>query len=267
VSDQELLARAHVTLQGYYELGSEVLDEPLARFVRNVDAPRVYDVNHASRVRAKSSHEVDMVLARADEVFGACQHRVFDLDPWTPEVFPAALVLEGYELGDELELLLEGDLRVPRPPADVGLRLVESDDDWDVVRRLTRLDHEEQASRFADPLWDEGVTAEMVATKRAKAPALRFWLARVNGDDCAFFSSWPGTNGVGKVEDLFTHPDFRHRGIATTLMVHCVRDARARGAGPVLIGARPNDTAKDMYAAMGFQPFCVAHRCRKQLAS
>jgi GNAT superfamily N-acetyltransferase len=266
VSDQELLARAYVTLEGYYELGAEVLDEQLARFVRNVDAPGVYDVNHASRVRAESSHEVDAVLARADEVFGSSHHRVFDLDPWTPEAFPAALLLDDYELEDELELLLEGDLLAPRPPADVELFLVDSDDDWNVVQRLTRLDHEEQASRHGHPLWDEGVTAEMVATKRAKAPALRFWLARIHGDDCAFFSSWPGTNGVGKVEDLFTHPDFRHRGIATALMIHCVRDARARGAGPVLIGAPPNDTPKDMYAAMGFEPFCVAHRCRKQVA-
>ena len=36
------------------------------------------------------------------------------------------------------------------------------------------------------------VTAEMVATKRVKAPALQFFLAAVDDEDCAFFSSWPG---------------------------------------------------------------------------
>jgi hypothetical protein len=70
----------------------------------------------------------------------------------------------------------------------------------------------------------------MVVTGRAKAPDLRFWLARTEGVDCAFLSSWPGANSVGKVEDLFTHSDFGHRGIATALIVHCVRDARARAA-------------------------------------
>ena len=264
--DEDLLRRAYETLQGYYELGCEVIDDPLARFVRNVDALRVYDVNHASRVRAASPHEVDVVLARADEVFGACRHRVFDLDPWTPEVFPAALVLDGYEFGHELELLLEGDLRVADEPPPVEIRLAESDEDWAVLEALTRLDQEEEAQRENSAVRDEEVTAQMVASKRAKAPGLRFWLARANGTDCAFFSSWPGTNGVGKVEDLFTHPDFRHRGIATALIVRCVRDTRERGAGPVLIGARPNDTPKDLYAAMGFQPLCVAHRYRKQLA-
>jgi GNAT superfamily N-acetyltransferase len=144
---------------------------------------------------------------------------------------------------------------------------VDSDDDWAVVRRLTRLDDEERSRRRHHPLWDEDVTTEMVATKRAKAPDLRFWLARADGVDCAFLSSWPGANGVGKVEDLFTHPEFRHRGIATALISHCVRDARARGAGPVLIGALLNDTPMLMYVAMGFRPFCVAHRCRKVLST
>ena len=36
--------------------------------------------------------------------------------------------------------------------------------------------------------------------------------------DCAFLSSWPGANGVGKVEDLFTHAEFRHQGIASALI-------------------------------------------------
>jgi hypothetical protein len=64
---------------------------------------------------------------------------------------------------------------------------------------LARLDHEEQARRQVHPLWDEDVTSEMVATKRAKSPAMRFWLARAGEADCAFLSSWPGANGVGKV--------------------------------------------------------------------
>ncbi|HEY4398609.1 MAG TPA: GNAT family N-acetyltransferase [Acidimicrobiia bacterium] len=261
--DEDLLRRAYETLQGYYELGCEVIDDPLARFVRNVDAPRIYDVNFAALVRAATSSEIASVLERADEVFDGLPHRVFHIDPWTPPAFEAQLVLDGFEFEDELQLLLEDELRVPAVPPPVDMRLVESDEDWSIMRGLARLDHEEQARRRVHPLWDEEVTTEMVATKRAKAPDLRFWLARADGVDCAFLSSWPGANGVGKVEDLFTHPDFRHRAIATALIVNCVRDARARGAGPVLIGALPNDTPMHMYAAMGFRPFCVAHRGRK----
>jgi predicted GNAT family acetyltransferase len=71
-------------------------------------------------------------------------------------------------------------------------------------------------------------------------------------------SSWPGENGVGQVEDLFTHPDYRHRGLATTLIAHGVADARARGAGPVLIIADPSDTPQQMYSAMGFRPLFIS---------
>jgi GNAT superfamily N-acetyltransferase len=262
VLDRDLLARVYETLEGYYELGCEVRDEPLARFVRNRDAPRIYDVNFASFVRAGTRDEIAAVLDRADDFFDV-PHRVFHIDPWTPPAFEAQLLLDGFEFEDELQLLIEGELEVPTPPPAIDFRIVESDEDWSVVRRLTRLDHEEQARRDVHPLWDEDVTSQMVATKRAKAPDLRFWLARADHADCAFLSSWPGANSVGKVEDLFTHPDFRHRGIASALIVQCVRDARERGAGQVLIGGLPNDTPMRMYAAMGSRPFCVTHRGRK----
>jgi GNAT superfamily N-acetyltransferase len=263
VPERDLLARVYETLEGYYELGCEVRDEPLARFVRNLDAPQIYDVNFAAFVRAETKAEIDSVLERADDLFDGLPHRVFHFDPWTPPAFEAQLMLDGFEFEDELQLLLEGPLLLAGELPAVDVRLVESNEDWSTVRRLSRLDHEEQASRGVHHLWGEEVTSEMVATKRVKAPALRFWLARAGDTDCAFLSSWPGANGVGKVEDLFTHPEFRHRGIASELIAHCVRDARERGAGPVLIGALPNDTPMRMYAAMGFRPFCVTHRGRK----
>jgi GNAT superfamily N-acetyltransferase len=267
VPDGSLLARVYETLQGYYELGCEVIDDPLARFVRDRDAPRIYDVNFAAFVRADTKAEIASVLERADDLFHGLPHRVFHIDPWSPPAFEAQLMLDGFEFEDELQLLLEGPLSASGDLPGIDIRLVQSDEDWSVVRRLARLDHEEQARRGVHPVWDEEVTSEMVATKRLKAPALRFWLARADDTDCAFLSSWPGANGVGKVEDLFTHPDFRHRGIASALIVHCVGDARERGAGPVLIGALPNDTPMRMYAEMGFRPFCVAHRGRKSHGS
>jgi GNAT superfamily N-acetyltransferase len=263
VPDEDLLARVYETLEGYYDLGCEVRDEPLARFVRNLDAPRIYNANFAAFVRADTKAEIASVLERADGLFDGLPHRVFHIDPWTPPAFEAQLMLDGFEFEDELQLLLEGSLSAPGELPAIDIRLVESAEDWSVVRRLARLDHEEQARREVHPPWDEDVTSQMVATKRAKAPDLRFWLARTDRTDCAFLSSWPGASGVGKVEDLFTHPDFRHRGIASSLIVHCVGDARERGAGPVLIGALPNDTPMRMYAEMGFLPFCVTHRARK----
>jgi predicted N-acetyltransferase YhbS len=53
---------------------------------------------------------------------------------------------------------------------------------------------------------------------------------------------------------LFVEAAFRHRGLATALIHHCVRRCREAGAGPVVIVADPDDTPKHMYAAMGFRP-------------
>jgi hypothetical protein len=178
VPDGDLLARVYETLEGYYDLGCEVRDEPFARFVRNLDAPRIYDVNYAAFVRADTKAEIASVLARADDLFDGLPHRVFHIDPWTPPAFEAQLMLDGFEFEDELQLLLEGSLSHAGDLPEIDIRLVESDEDWSTVRRLARLDHEEQARRQVHPLWDEEVTSEMVATKRVKAPALRFWLAR-----------------------------------------------------------------------------------------
>jgi hypothetical protein len=135
-----LLGRVFATLDGYYELGSEVTHEPLVRFVRNQAAPRIYDANHASSVRAASDKEIGTVLARADEVFAGLAHRQVRCDAWTPPAFEARLVLDDYERETELQLLLGGDLRLPSVPPGIEIRLVADDNDWESLQRLTRLD-------------------------------------------------------------------------------------------------------------------------------
>jgi GNAT superfamily N-acetyltransferase len=252
------------TLLGYFELGNEVVAGEGVRWVRNPACAEIYDANHGSAVRAATPGQIDAVLADADERYADLAHRTYKVDPGTPSAFEARLLLDGYEGESELQLLLTGDLRAdPRP---VDIRPVETPADWAIVARLTRRDHEEEAAKQHRPPYRPSVTTAMVATKRAKAPALQFFLARDDdGEDCGFFSSWPGIEGIGKVEDLFTAPEHRRKGIATALIAHAVADARARGADAVLIGADPTDTPKDMYAAMGFTPVCVLRSYTRRL--
>ena len=177
VPDRDLLARVYDTLQGYYELGCEVRDEPLARFVRNLDTPHIYDANFAAFVRAGTRNEISSVLDRADELYDGLPHRVFHIDPWTPPAFEAQLLLDGFAFEDELQLLLEGPLSTSvRAPADrraargVGRGLV------DPPAADSPRPRGAGAPGGASPLGGGG-DLEMVATKRLKAPALRFWLA------------------------------------------------------------------------------------------
>ncbi|HTO70584.1 MAG TPA: GNAT family N-acetyltransferase [Myxococcota bacterium] len=257
MSDEEpLVARAHETLVGWLALGHESTAHPLARIVRDARTPIVYDANFAAEVRARTPDEIEALLAEVDCAFAGLGHRHFYWDPGMPQPFETRLLLDGYSAGTgDVILVLEGELRARGPR--VELRAVESDADWAVLEALHRLDHEEEAAKGFHRPWQPEVTRQLVLAKRAKAPAVRYVLARADGVDCAFFSAWPGENGVGKVEDLFTRSDFRGRGIATALIAACVDDARARGAGPVLIGARGGDTPKHMYKALGFRPLCV----------
>jgi GNAT superfamily N-acetyltransferase len=254
----ELLARAYESIVGWLACGHETRTQPLARFVRDPRMPVVYDANFVAEVRARTPDEIETVLAAADSMYRELDHRSFHWDPWMPVEFEARLVLEGYEAEELVVLVLEGPLGTRGPRVEI--RPAQSDADWDVLGQLLREDHDEEVRMgFHDP-WDESVTRQLLAAKRAKGPHVRYSLARVDGEDCAFFSGWPGENGVGQVEDLFTNAKFRGRGIATALIAACVEDARARGAGPVLISARPNDTPKHMYAALGFRPLCVERR-------
>lgn len=254
-ADDGRLDRAIATLLGYFRLGNRVVSTPLADHVHGPATPSIYDANHTSRIRAASSAEIDDVLADAEREFASVPHRTCKVDPRTPTAFEARLLLAGFAGEAELQLLLTGELRATPPAVDI--RPVHTEADWQAVAALTRLDHLEEAQEGRRPPMDESVTEQMVATKRAKAPDLQFFLARDGGEDCAFFSSWPGVDGIGKVEDLFTHPDHRRRGVATALIVHAVHDARQRGAGPVLIGAVPNDTPRLLYDRLGFRPLCV----------
>jgi len=251
----DLVARAYESVFGWLARGHASQRHAHARLVRDPRVAFVWDSNLAGEVRARTPDECDALLAAADAHYADFDHRSFFWDPRMPAEFEARLVLEGYAPRDDLVLALEGELgqRGPR----VELRAVESDADWATLEALCRLDHDEEVAQGFHAPWDAEVTRQIVLAKRLKGPDVRYVLARADGVDCAFFSAWPGENGVGQVEDLFTRSDFRGRGIATALIAACVDDARKRGAGPVLISARSNDTPKQMYAALGFRPLCV----------
>jgi GNAT superfamily N-acetyltransferase len=258
VSDADLIARARETYEAYLALGNERFDAAGATFVRNRSLPDRYDVNHVAHVTVESPQEIDELLARVEAEFAGYNHRAFYLDSSTPPQFLTRLLVEdGYTSTEAIELVLEGELKASPPPADI--HLVQDESQWQALFEL-------------NGMWIHTYPPETRApadqtneSNRIKSPAVRWWLAYVNGVPRAFLNSWEGVGGVGQVEDLFTHPEYRHRGLATALLVHCVADARAHGAGPVLIGAAVDDTPKQMYAAMGWRPLYVVRHAVKRL--
>ena len=68
------------------------------------------------------------------------------------------------------------------------------------------------------PEWVRQAEDELLRARLIRIElGVRHWLAYAEGTPTGYLSSWVAPNGVGYLEDLFTHPDYRHRGLATAL--------------------------------------------------
>lgn len=62
--------------------------------------------------------------------------------------------------------------------------------------------------------------------------------------------------GLGRFQNVFTHPDWRRRGLCHTLVHAVCRQAfEARGLQELLMCADPDDIAIGIYESLGFQRF------------
>jgi ribosomal protein S18 acetylase RimI-like enzyme len=236
-------------------LGHPTFEADGATFVRNDAFRDIYDANFVCKVTASTADEVERLLARARTEYAHCGELTFRLDPQTPAAFEARLALDGYERAGSLLMILEGPLLAAERPC--GIRLIEDAASWEAYHDLKRADWREHAPKLGEDGGDLSIADGLSGSNRAKCPPVRYFMAYQDGRAVGFFSAWEGIDRVGQVEDLFVLPEYRRRGIATALIHHCVADARARGAGAVIIVADPKDTPKNIYAAMGWRPLAA----------
>jgi GNAT superfamily N-acetyltransferase len=259
----DLAGQAIHTNAANFQLGNEVFPLAGATFVRNREGPDIYDANHVTAPQARTSAEIDELLAATDREFAHANHRRFDVDHRTPPEFVARLLLDGgYERSDALISVLEGDLIGKAPDWDI--RPQNSDADWETFWQLMLVDWKEHHDRIGRDVAEE-VARRMWNAKKRKQPPVQYWLAYDGERAVGYFNSWEGVGGVGQVEDLFVDPTYRKRGAATALIHHCVAQCRANGAGPVVIAADPTDTPKNIYARMGFRPVAIQAKYLKRL--
>ena len=236
-----------------------------AVFVRNRSIPDKYYANHVEQVSASTPEEIARLSVRIEVEFEGYRHRCSYVDRETPTEFEAWLLMEGYQRTDSLVMVLTDELRGAPKPHEIGL--VETDADWQALLDLIDLaDREFDASAPATVCGRESdARNRRIEAMQSISPPVRYWLAYAEDGPRAFFSSWTSSDGIGVIDDLYTHPDYRHRGLATALVHHCVADVQARGAGPVVLEVDPADTPKHMYAAMGFRPLSVSHEYLKTI--
>jgi len=144
----------------------------------------------------------------------------------------------------------------------VVIRPVTSDGDWLSLRRLVLIDHAEGARTQAS--LNETVSDGIVASYRAKTGACQFFVLDYDGEPVAYGSGINAPNGMGMVEDLFTLPEFRGRGFASSVIAHCVQYCRERGADQILIGSHASESPKKLYRKLGFEPVFLTREFIKE---
>ena len=244
-------------------LGNERFEAEGGTFVRNRSTPGIQNANQVTDVTASTLGEIDRLLRRVEEEFDGFSYYQFDLGFTTPAAFEARLMLDGYSISQNLVMQLEGDPTGPVTHHDI--RQVVEQDDWKALDTLNELDWREDARKNGKE-YAADMAREWSHQRHIQSPPIKYWMGYVDGEPRAYCSSWTGVDGIGEVEDVFTHPEFRHRGLATALIHHGVADLRAQGVGPVIISADPDDSPKQMYAALGFRPLVVSREYLKEVA-
>ena len=264
MTSDSLAARVDRAIDEFpFYVGGERFESKGAVFVRNRSIPDKYYANHVEQVTASTPEEIARLGARIEVEFEGYRHRCFYVDRDTPTEFEAWLLMEGYQRTDSLVMVLTDELRGKPKPYKIGL--VETDADWQALNDLIVLADREfdPSARQTGNERPSDARDQRIAAMQSISPPVRYWLAYTDDGPRAFFTSWTSNDGIGVLDDLFTHPDYRHQGLATALVHHCVADSRARGAGPVALEADPKDTPKRMYAAMGFRPLSLSHEYLK----
>lgn len=261
--------RAKRACEAYYfhaGLGGEVIEGDLFTAVRDNGRRSVWDLNRVFDIKASKSADIDSLLITSESLYQRQGYTYFSVSPFTPPSFIARLAMEDYkELTPVVQMVLSGALNGGRTEG-FEMAPVISEADWGVLFKLVRQDHIEGARSQGTKL-DEVVTAGIVDGYRRRAGPCQFFIARINDTICGYGSATTCPNGIGMIEDLFTAPVFRRRGVGSSLISGCTDYLRSRGATDFLIGSLISEPPKHLYRKLGFLPVCLTRAFYKRLAT
>ena len=256
MSGGDLARRVAETYRWHRRLGARVVTAPHCRIVIDPVRPGVWESNHAEEISAETEDEIDAVFAAMDLHLAHTNWRVAHTDGFTPDAFLARLAYDDYQQRFiAIQMALRGS--IPVAGLKLDLRAVEGEDEWREFAALVRLNHLE-GHATGGVMLPPSFTADMVAVYRAKSPECRFHLVRVDGEAVAYGATAAAPNGLGMIEDIFTRPDARRRGVASAMLAAFVADLRGRGCDGVFLGALADERAKRLYAQLGFRPVGLA---------
>ena len=233
--------------------GSEIEDRGNHIVVRTPDNPGFRWGNFYLLARPPRDDEVDAIIATYDAEFTESTHRAFGIDGTTPH-------------GDALDPLVRVGLKPdtatvmtatsvhppPRPNGEAVYRQLESDDDWAQRIEISIAVNADEV----DPATYLPFITRRAGAERGLAGAGHgaWWGAFLDGRLATVMGLVDAGGGLARYQSVETHPDFRGRGLAGTL-VHRVAayGFDDLGAKTLVMVADPEYLAIRIYRSVGFE--------------
>jgi GNAT superfamily N-acetyltransferase len=259
----DLARRACDTYYFHAAIGMHVLTQSFCSSLKDADRPHVWDLNRIFEITAQTAQEIDQTVAFAEARIQALGYTYISTSPFTSPAVIARLAFDDFqEETPVIQMVLQAPLKASHSAGN-RLHPVASDADWKTLYELVLTDHSEGA-RTRGKKVAAHVTRGMVDGYRRKTGPCQFFLVSIDDTPCAYGSATISPNGMGMVEDMFTLPAFRRRGLASALISDCVDHLRQNGCADILIGSLATEPPKALYQKLGFQPVCVTRSFMKR---
>ncbi|GAA2123883.1 GNAT family N-acetyltransferase [Nocardioides bigeumensis] len=247
--------------------GSEVEDRGDHIVVRTPANPTYYWGNFHLLESPPTQAEVADVLARFDADFPGSEHKAIGVDGVEDQTSALGpLVAAGLTLEIATVMTASSVHPPPRPNRDATYRQLETDHDW-----AQRIELGMAVDTEYDPVKHRVFLTRKAEHDRALCAAGHgTWWGAFVGDDLASVMGLvevetSDSGALGRYQSVETHPDFRGRGLAGTL-VHRVATygLEERGLRTLVMVADPEYLAIRIYRSVGFDGTEIETQLLKQ---
>jgi GNAT superfamily N-acetyltransferase len=243
-------ARVAAARRWFRALGHRANEADGVTVVATPEHPTVWEANWAAAGAGATPGDV---FAALDRWFGGSPWRVVYTDALTPPAVEAALALADFTAtGALIEMAAVAPPVAPRPaivPVDAA--------NWDRLASLVAQDHREGARTGPH---DPAVASGLLEGMRRRLDACAYWLIEVDGEAAGYGLTAICPHGLGLIEDLFTAPAWRGRGLMSGFIAAMTERLLDAGCDAVFLDAFAEAAPKRLYARLGFAPVAVTRQ-------
>lgn len=235
----------------YRRQGYAAVEENGVTVVATPAYPTTWEANWAC---ADPGVTADDVLAALDRHMAHASSWVVHADALTDPALEAALALADFRVENTLIEMVAREIASPHVIPFVTLERVGAGN-WDAFAALVDADMRE-GKRTGEH--DAGVAAGLLDAMQRRMGPCDYWLL-CDGEAAAGYGMTAACpNGLGLIENLFTLPEQRGRGLMSGFIAEAARRLRDAGCDAVFLDAHAHDSPKRLYARVGFEPIALA---------